>query len=150
MYRIYGIDDEEALQHLLGGTPFAEAPEEFQAQQAEPPPDIANGLVDGNVAQQLEDMASGASASNIAAMMAQVGQGYNGAGLGQQRMAQQQQANQAAMQQDMQSRGGGLLGKLVNIGLGAAMGNWIGGMFKKPAVGSGGMLGAAAKALRGG
>lgn len=129
MYGIYGIDDEESLRQLLGTTPLDDDPEVYQAQQA-PPPDIASGLLGdtGGVTQQLEDMT--ADGSDVAALMAQTAQGYN-PGIGANRIAQQQQANQAAIQQAQQSRGGGLLGKLANIALNIGIGNMVGGWFPK-------------------
>lgn len=129
MYGIYGIDDEEALRQLLGRTPLDDDPDVYQAQQT-PPPDMATGLLGdtGGVTQQLDDMTT--DGSDIAALMAQTAQGTN-SGIGAARIAQQQQANQAAMQQAQQSRGGGLLGKIANIALNIGIGNMVGGWFPK-------------------
>lgn len=129
MYGIYGIDDEEALRQLLGRTPLDDDPDVYQAQQT-PPPDMATGLLGdtGGVTQQLEDMT--VDGSDVAALMAQTAQGYN-PGIGANRIAQQQQANQAAIQQAQQSRGGGLLGKIASIAANIGLNNWIGGMFPK-------------------
>lgn len=134
MYGIPGFDDEEALQQYLMAQ--NEAPNEgFQAQQMQYP-ELAQLLGGGGgVTQQLEDMSEGGS--DIAQSMAALGQqmGANSAGAGRNRIAQQAQANQAAMQEAQQSKGGGLLGGLlkmgINMALGNAMGKWIGGMFPK-------------------
>ena len=117
MYYIPGVDDEEQFAHLLGRTPLDDQPDEFQAQQSVLPPDIATGLTDGNVAQQLNDMASGATASEMANLLSQVGQSYNNATIGQSRRNQMAQANQAAMQQSQQSGRDDWLG-LLGLGLG--------------------------------
>ena len=129
MYGIYGIDDEESLRQLLGTTPLDDDPEVYQAQQA-PPPDIASGLLGdtGGVTQQLEEMTE--DGSDVAALMAQTAQGYDH-GIGANRIAQQQQANQAAIQQAQQSRGGGLLGKLAGIALNIGIGNMVKGWIPK-------------------
>lgn len=131
MYGIPGFDDEEALQQYL--MTQNEAPNEgFQAQQMQYP-ELAQllGGGGGGVTQQLEDM--GENGSDVAQAMAALGQqmGANAAAAGRNRMAQQAQANQAAMQQANQSSGGGLLGSLLKIGANIAMNKWIGGMFPK-------------------
>lgn len=129
MYGIYGLDDEESLRQLLGTTPLDDDPEVYHAQQV-PPPDIASGLLGdtGGVTQQLEDMTE--DGSDVAALIAQTAQGFN-PGIGANRIAQQQQANQAAIQQAQQSRGGGLLGKIAGIALNIGLGNMMGGWFPK-------------------
>lgn len=129
MYGIYGLDDEESLRQLLGTTPLDDDPEVYQAQQV-PTPDIASGLLGdtGGVTQQLEDMTE--DGSDVAALIAQTAQGFN-PGIGANRIAQQQQANQAAIQQAQQGRGGGLLGKIAGIALNIGLGNMMGGWFPK-------------------
>lgn len=131
MYGIPGFDDEEALQQYLMAQ--SEAPNEgFQAQQMQYP-ELAQllGGGGGGVTQQLEDMSEGGS--DTAQSMAALGQqmGANAAAAGRNRIAQQAQASQAAMQEAQQSKGGGLLGSLLKIGANIALNNWIGGMFPK-------------------
>lgn len=134
MYGIPGFDDEEALQQYLMAQ--SEAPNEgFQAQQMQYP-ELAQLLGGGGgVTQQLEDM--GENASDVAQATAALGQqmGATSTGAGRNHIDQLKQASQAAMQQDQQSKGGGLLGGLlkmgINMALGNAMGKWIGGMFPK-------------------
>ncbi|MBR1646046.1 MAG: hypothetical protein IJ685_04620 [Selenomonadaceae bacterium] len=135
MYRIPGLNDEESnnlfnqyLQEgLLGEAP---PPEGFQAQQPQTP-ELAQGLLGGDVTQQMQDMSEGGS--DTAQSMAALGQhlGETAAAAGRSRIAQQQAANQAAMQQDQQSKGGGLLGGLLKLGANIALNKWIGGMFPK-------------------
>lgn len=138
MYRIPGLDDEESYdlyntylrEGLLGDVPN---PEGFQAQQPQDiqVPALAQGLLDGNVTQQMQDMSEGGS--ETAQMMAELGQhlGETGSSAGRSRINQQQAANQAAIAQDQQNRGGGLLGNLLKIGANIGMNKWIGGMFPK-------------------
>ena len=121
MYRIPGLDDEESYdlfnnylrEGLLGDVPN---PEGFQAQQPQDIqiPALAQGLLDGNVTQQMQDMSEGGS--ETAQMMAELGQhlGETGSSAGRSRINQQQAANQAAIAQDQQN-----------------MNKWIGGMFPK-------------------
>lgn len=127
MYGIQGFDDEEALRQLL--MPRSEAPNEgFQAQPMQAP-ELAQ-LLGGDVTQQMQDM--GEDGSDTAQAMYALGQqlGANGAAAGRNRIAQQQAANQAAMQQDQQNKGG-LLSGLLKLGAGVALNNWLGGMFPK-------------------
>lgn len=129
MYGIQGFDDEETLRQLLMPNNETDGGD-FQAQPTQAP-ELAQ-LLAGGTEQPLQDMSElgSGNAQNMADVGRQIANSAMAAGAN--RIAQQQTANQAAMQQDQQSRGGGsLLGSLLKIGANIALNKWIGGMFPK-------------------
>jgi len=107
MYRIPGIDDEEALRQLLGTTPYDEAPQGFQPQQTQ----IQQGLL-GDTSGLQQEMQALAD-SDAGAQLAQWAQ-FGAGGGGTNRAASQRAANENAIGQNRANEQAAL-GKMLQI-----------------------------------